>query len=138
MEKTPAFPLQVFYDGSCIVCSAEIDRYRKKRHAETLVFIDISDPEFEPARYGKTREEFMAQMQVLDAEGRFFSGVDAFPAIWQALPGIWYRRLGKALRLPVIHGLARLGYRLFARYRGYLPKRREHCHGGTCTPGPRR
>jgi hypothetical protein len=42
-----------------------------------FVFIDISIPVFDPKRYGRTREQFLEQMHVLDWEGRFYLGVDA-------------------------------------------------------------
>lgn len=42
--RAPRFPLNVFYDGSCIVCAAEIEHYLKKDHGEKLVAIDISMP----------------------------------------------------------------------------------------------
>ena len=133
MEK-PAFPLKVFYDGACIVCSTEMQVYRRKNHEGRLVFIDISVPEFDPAPYGISREEFMAQMHAIDREGTVFRAVDAFRAIWQAFPAsTFYGALGTIIALPGITTLARMGYRLFARYRKYLPRRRRECDTGTCT-----
>lgn len=134
MAEPPIFPLTVFYDGSCVVCSREMERYRHKAHGGRLEFVDISAPDFEPLRYGRGREEFMRQLHVYDAKGRLFLGVDAFPAIWQALPGSGYRILGGLIRLPGIHPLAILGYKVFAGLRRYLPKRGGACSGDTCRP----
>ncbi|AMV73418.1 DUF393 domain-containing protein [Desulfuromonas carbonis] len=134
MKARPEFPLSVFYDGSCRVCSREIDHYRNLEHGGKLIFVDISAPDFEPALYGRSRREFMVQMHVRDAGGRYFLGVDSFPAIWEALPGPGYHRLAKLIRLPGIHLLATLGYRLFARLRVYLPRRRD-CGQGHCDIG---
>jgi predicted DCC family thiol-disulfide oxidoreductase YuxK len=135
MTSQPLFPVTVFYDGSCIVCSREIEAYRQKPHEGRLRFIDICAADFDPSRYGRTLEEFMAQLHVRDAEGRFFRGVDAFPVIWQALPDFGYRFLGAILRFPGLHLLAVLGYRAFARLRRYLPKRRRDCVEESCNVG---
>ena len=137
MTEYPAFPLTVFYDGSCIVCSREIKHYRQIAHGERLRFVDISAPDFDAASYGRIREEFMRQLHVRDSRGRFYLGVDAFPIIWQALPGLGYRWVGKLIGLPGIHPLAILGYKTFARLRRYLPKRRNACTGDVCHWGHR-
>ena len=138
MIGQPTFPVTVFYDGSCILCSREIDLYRRKNHEGRLEFVDISAPGFDPAAYGKTREEFMDQLHVRDAEGRFFVGVDAFPAIWRALPDAAYRLLADVATFPGVHLAATLGYLVFSRLRPYLPKRRGGCPEGTCNIGHRR
>lgn len=128
-----AFPLQIFYDGSCMICSAEMDNYRRTNPENRLVFIDISSAEFKPETYGKTQAEFMAKIHVRDAEGKFSTGVDAFIDIWQAYPsGSLCRLFGALIGLPGINLLSRLGYRAFARYRYLLPKRNKECASGTC------
>jgi predicted DCC family thiol-disulfide oxidoreductase YuxK len=133
MEK-PAFPLKVFYDGACIVCATEMQIYRRKDHGGRLVFIDISAPGFDPVPYGITREEFMRQMYAIDREGTVFRAIDAFRAIWQAFPAsTFYGVLGALIAFPGITAVARMGYRLFARYRKYLPRRRRDCASGTCS-----
>jgi len=134
MMAEPTFPLTVFYDGSCIVCSREIGRYRGLSSGDRLRFIDISAPDFAAETYGRSREEFMVQLHVRDARGVFFLGVDAFPVLWSALPGAGYRWLVRCIGLPGIHLLAVIGYRLFARLRIYLPRRRD----GACGEGCRR
>lgn len=138
MDRKPALPLTVFYDGSCVVCATEMEHYMRKNREGRLVFVDISDPDFDSGRYGGSREEFMAQMHVLDAQGRFYRGVDAFAVIWGVFPGRHYRLLGWFIEQPGVHLLARLGYRGFARLRRYLPKRRGVCDGGSCRMEHRR
>ncbi len=132
MSREIVFPLTVFYDGGCPVCSREIDRYRRISSVDKLIYVDISDPGFDPQRYGRTLEEFMAEMHAMDADGRFYRGVDAFRALWQGLPVSLYAELGEVLGLPGIHLLARIGYRVFARLRRFLPRLGkscdEHCH----------
>ncbi len=130
---TSAYPLEIFYDGNCIVCSREIDHYRRNNPAGRLMFIDISDAGFAAEHYGKSRDEFMAKMHVRDVSGTFLAGVDAFLAIWQAYPsGSRYRLLAQLVSLPPITPMIRVGYALFARYRHLLPKRRGSCDSGAC------
>lgn len=139
MPDLPAFPLQVFYDGSCSVCAAEMEIYQRKEHGGRLVFTDIGRPDFDPVPFGITLKEFMYEMHAIDRQGRVYRGVEAFRAIWQALPAsTLYGLLGTLIALPGINPCARLAYRCFARIRKYLPKRREACRDGVCRLGRER
>ena len=123
----------MFYDGSCIVCAAEIEHYLRKDHRDKLVALDISRPDFDPAPYQITLAEFMHQLHAIDQDGQVFKGVDSFWAIWQAFPASTvYGIMGRIIQLPVVNRLAQIGYWLFARIRPYLPKR-HHCDSGTCS-----
>lgn len=134
MSERPAYPAKVFYDGSCRVCSGEMDAYMRREHGGRLQFVDISDPDFEPAVYGISLDDFMYQMHVIDRKGTVFKGPDAFRAIWRAFPeSHWFRFLSALIGWPVVRSLARLAYRLFARIRKYLPKRKS----GVCKIGRR-
>lgn len=127
------FPLQIFYDGSCAVCSAEMESYKRKAPADRLLFVDISAADFNPDLYGKSLKQFMAELHVRDADGQFVTGVDAFIAIWQAFPaGSVWRIMAALAGLPGIHLIGRGGYRLFAQYRHLLPRRQHHCASDPC------
>lgn len=131
--KAPRFPLKVFYDGSCIVCAAEIEHYLRKGHGENLVAIDISSPDFDPAPHRIPLADFMHQLHAIDQDGQVFKGVDSFWAIWQAFQvSTVYGIMGRIIQLPAVDRLARIGYWMFARVRPYLPKR-HHCESGTCS-----
>jgi predicted DCC family thiol-disulfide oxidoreductase YuxK len=135
MPEHPEFPLQVFYDGSCTVCAAEMAHYRRELGGR-LVFIDISAPEFDPLPYGIPREAFINEMHAIDRRGKVFRGVSAFRAIWQAFPAYSrYGFLALLVSLPGIGFMARLAYRVFARFRKYLPKNRHVCRDGSCRTG---
>jgi len=137
--KKISFPITVFYDGSCSVCAEEMAHYRKMDRHGRLVMVDISDETFNPAQYGKTlQEEFETQMHVQDGDGSYFLGVDAFPAIWQALPGRLYRLLSILVMLPGIHGLTKTAYALFAKYRKRLFPSTTTCDSGQCGIGHHR
>lgn len=126
MSPKPEFPLKVFYDGSCYVCSSEMFVYIKKDHGGRLEFIDISAPDFNPYEYGISLAEFMYQMHAIDRDGKVYRGPEAFRAIWLAFPSsVWYGFLATLVTLPGIRILARASYLAFARTRKYLPKRRR-------------
>lgn len=124
-EVRPEYPLTVFYDGNCPVCSWEMDCYRRRGYAGKLNFVDISQPDFDPVPYGRSRQEFVALMHAMDAKGRFFVGVEAFRAMWRSMPGGFYPFLATLVSLPGIYPLAKMGYHLFARVRRYLPHARS-------------
>jgi predicted DCC family thiol-disulfide oxidoreductase YuxK len=133
MPEAPAFPLQVFYDGSCSVCASEMNSYRIKEHGDRLIFVDISNERFDPAPYGIAINDFMQQMHAIDRLGRVYRGVDAFRAIWQAFPNSFpYRSLNAFIAFPGVNLVARLSYRGFAAIRKYLPKSKRACEAGLC------
>lgn len=119
---SPDYPLTIFYDGSCPVCAREMAFYRSRVSTARMIFVDISRPDFDAAIYGRWRQDFMAALHVMDAGERFFVGVDAFRALWLAMPGRLYPFLARLTGLPGVHLLARGGYRLFARWRHLLPR----------------
>ena len=135
MLTKPDFPIQIFYDGSCSVCAAEIGHYLRQEHGGKLIAVDISAPDFEPERFRISLDAFMHEMHVIDRSGNVYRGVEAFWAIWQAFPAATlYGILGTIVTLPVISPISRLLYKGFARLRPYLPKRRG-CDSGTCRIG---
>ena len=136
MPHAPAFPIKVFYDGSCSVCAAEIEHYRRQDHAGRLVLVDIGSPDFRPESYHLSLQAFMYELHVIDRNGRVYRGIEAFWAIWQAFPAATlYGMLGTLVTLPLINPLARLCYKGFARIRRYLPRKSSDCTNGTCRIG---
>ena len=135
MSKLPAFPIQVFYDGSCSVCAMEIEHYLRQDHGGRLVAVDISATTFDPNRSQIPLNTLMYELHAIDQRGDIYRGVDAFWAIWQAFPSSTvYGIMGSVINLPVVNPFARLFYKGFARIRPYLPKR-HICDSGTCKIG---
>jgi predicted DCC family thiol-disulfide oxidoreductase YuxK len=133
MTNAPAFPISVFYDGACVVCSTEVEHYHRQDHGGQLIIVDISADDFEPEQYGIPLSAFMHEMHVIDRQGQVYRGVEAFWAVWQAFPASTaYGLMGTLITLPLLNPLARLCYKAFARIRRYLPKRRRDCQNGTC------
>jgi len=135
----PVYPLEIFYDGSCLVCSTEIATYRRNNPQHRLKFVDIRAADFSASAYGRPLKEFLSRLHVRDANGQFVTGVDAFLLIWQAYPsGSRYRMLATLVGLPGVKLLARGGYAVFARYRHLLPQRRAACTDDSCHLHPPR
>ncbi|MFO0943324.1 MAG: DUF393 domain-containing protein [Pirellulales bacterium] len=91
-------------------------------------FIDIAAPEFQPAQYGKTLDELMAQMHARLPTGEWIVGVEVFRRL--------YKIVGLGLpvaisRWPIISPLLNFGYSIFAKVRLKLPRRKcttSYCH----------
>ncbi|WP_026362445.1 thiol-disulfide oxidoreductase DCC family protein [Geopsychrobacter electrodiphilus] len=131
MTNSSKFPLQVFYDGSCGVCSREMMIYQRRECTDRLHFIDISAPDFNAAEHGRSRAQFIQELHVRDSAGEFHTGVAAFSQIWSAFPDSpLYSLLEWTVGLPGIHQAADLGYATFAKFRHLLPK--TDCRDGSC------
>jgi predicted DCC family thiol-disulfide oxidoreductase YuxK len=122
-----AYPLTVFYDGACSVCSREMSYYRSKAD-QRVQFVNIASEDFCAESYGKTNEDFQRELHVRDAAGIFYTGVEAFRTLWDALPSPFYPLLSSFVGLPGINLAACVGYRLFAKFRHLLPQSNSSCH----------
>lgn len=102
--------LTVYFDGSCPLCRAEIDHYRKQIGAEQLCFLDVSrtDQLLQP---DLKRGIAMSGFHVRRSDGQLVSGAAAFVSIWRHLPR--WRWVARIAELPGIMTLLEHGYRLF-------------------------
>ena len=131
MATSTRFPLQVFYDGNCSICSREMRLYQRRECADRLIFFDISAPGFNAADHDRSFEDFMKELHVRDADGQYHTGISAFARIWSAFPeSPLYSLLERTVTLPGIRQGADLGYATFARFRHLLPK--TSCQDGSC------
>lgn len=105
---------QVFYDGGCPLCRAEIGLYRKAAGAQELEFVDISDPAAD-LPVGLSREAALARFHLRASDGRLVSGAAAFAELWSHLPR--WRGLARIARWPGVSALLELAYRGFLRLR---------------------
>ena len=110
------YPLTIFFDGACGVCSREIKHYMSIAD-QRIRFVDIAGENFNPGVYGKDHADFQREMHACDNRGVFYTGVEAFRRLWESLPSPIYPTMSKFIGLPVINFCARSAYSLFARYR---------------------
>lgn len=118
--------IEVFHDGGCPVCRAEIAFYRRIDRAGRIAWTDIlslADADLPP---GKTRADLLGRFHVRDnaeplwPEPRWHVGVDAFARIWRELPA--FRRLAWIFSVPGIRQIAQVAYLAFVRWQA---RRRE-------------
>jgi predicted DCC family thiol-disulfide oxidoreductase YuxK len=99
--------LRVLYNGSCPICSKEIEHYQRYSEGEGLPI--AYDDLMTEARERWTIDEDSAAKALRVRRGdQVLVGVEAFLALWEAMPR--YRVLARLVRLPVILTLVRLVY----------------------------
>ncbi len=116
------YPLTIFYDGACGVCSTEITYYRSIAD-QRVRFVDITALDFDAESFGKSVDDFQRKLHARDADGQYFTGVEAFRQLWEALPSPFYPLLSTFVGLPGIHLAARTGYAIFSRFRYFVPSK---------------
>ena len=103
--------LTVFFDGSCPICSKEINFYKMRAGADELSWVDVSDEEIPIPIQTRSREELMARFHVLSSSGELVSGGAAFAELWASLPA--FKIFGKIFKLPILRYLIDVGYDMF-------------------------
>lgn len=100
----------VYFDGSCPLCTAEINHYASKIGAGKLHLVDVSAQGVD-LRSDLTVEDAMSRFHVRRANGELLSGAIAFAEIWRIAPGwTWAFRLAS---IPGVLPIIELSYRGF-------------------------
>lgn len=116
-----ATKIKVFYDGLCVLCSSEIETYKKMSGSESIDFIDITNPLFSAEAEDLDPREVHIELHAKDSDGKLHKGVEAFILIWSRLDKLlWLSRMAK--KSPWNHSL-KIIYSLFIKVRPYLPRR---------------
>ena len=109
----------IYFDGSCALCSIEIDHYASRVGGDKLGFVDVSRND---TRLGAdlTSDTAMRRFHVRRSDGSLVSGARAFVEIWDTLPGWqWAARVARIRGvLPVLE----VGYRAFLPIRPFISK----------------
>ncbi len=109
----------VYFDGSCPLCKAEIDYYRRKDTASVISFVDISQPDAIMPE-GVDQQHAMERFHVRASDGRILSGAAAFVEVWARLPK--WRWVARAASLPGALAVLELGYRMFLPVRPFVAR----------------
>lgn len=112
--------LTVFFDGACPLCQREIGFYRKRRGADQIAWVDVSDAQEPTVAPGLLTEDALARLHVRLPSGRLESGARAFAELWTALPG--FRLVGSMFSVRFLTVLLELGYQTFLRVRPRLQR----------------
>ena len=105
----------VFFDGGCPLCRREIAHYRRIDKTQRLCWVDVASEPEALSRHGLSLEAAMAELHVLDGDGHWQRGIDAFLVIWQQLPA--YRWLAKIITAVGLRRPLALAYGRFAAWR---------------------
>ena len=100
--------MKVYYNGSCNICNAEINHYKKKN--EHINFIDISQSIDEHIAH-LSKKQLFRRMHIYD-KGKIISGSESFLALWSKMPK--WRYLSVLLNLPLLKQLWKIAYEIFA------------------------
>jgi len=116
MNKT-----KVFFDGLCVVCSAEISQYKKMAGSENINFVDITEPSFNALDERLDPYKINIELHSIDQNGQIHVGVDTFILIWNQINSLkWLARLAQ---MPFFKKILTLSYHLFIKIRPFLPRK---------------
>lgn len=79
----PGRATEVFYDGGCPLCRAEITTYRQMQGGDSIAWRDVADG---PPPPEMDRATALARFHVRRADGQIVSGFKAFLAVWRVHP----------------------------------------------------
>jgi len=123
--------IQLLYDGQCSLCRRAAENLKRRDAKGLIVPEDISDPAFDPARYGLTAEQVRAAMHVVLPDGRVLRAMDAVRAAYAAVGRGW---LLAPTTWPGIRRLADACYGFFARHRlAFSRMLGRKCDSGNCS-----
>ena len=122
---------KLLFDGQCPMCRREVRWLQRRNRDGRLAFEDISASDFDPSRYGVTREEVMGVMHGVFPDGRIVRKVEVFRQAYRAVGLGW---LLAPTGWPGLRWISDRGYRWFARHRLSLGRflGREVCETGGC------
>jgi len=151
-EDRPVW-LTVFYDASCRLCAAEMERLKSLDADDAFELVDCSSASFDESPWraeGVTREALLASLHIRDASGVWLIGVDALGVLYRTV-GLedvarsWTHPRLRGLSEPFYawvarhrHALSRLGLHRVAPALARLAARRslhDHCEDGRCAGG---
>jgi predicted DCC family thiol-disulfide oxidoreductase YuxK len=132
---TPAENLDadiVIYDGHCRFCTAQVQNLaRWDGSGRRLAFLSLHDPEVARRFPDLTYDQLIAEMYVVDRQGRRFGGAAAFRYLTTRLPRLYW--LAPLMHIPFTMPLWRWGYRQIAKRRyWFMGKTAAACDNSAC------
>jgi len=127
-KTTIPWQFKLLYDGQCPLCRLEARWLEWWNRRGRLVLEDISRPDFDPGRYGVTRDDLQGVMHGVLPDGRVVRKVEAFRQAYAAVGLGW---LLAPTNWPGLRWIFDGLYALFARHRVSLGR----LFGGPCESG---
>jgi predicted DCC family thiol-disulfide oxidoreductase YuxK len=113
--------LTVYFDGACPVCSREVEMYDRADRACSIQWHDVSADAGDLGRDGVSQADALARMHARLPDGRLVTGVQAFIAIWERVPG--FKLFAPIARWAPARWLLERGYDWYAPRRQRLTGR---------------
>jgi predicted DCC family thiol-disulfide oxidoreductase YuxK len=142
--------ITVYYDGSCRLCSAEINSLKKLDADERIALVDCSAPDFDDTPFRAlniVRSDMMNALHIRDAANVWHTGVDAFVVLYRTagLPAIgafWAHPLTRPFTTRLYpwvvrnrYLLSKLGLPRVMDWLGHLYALRAHRKAQACARG---
>ena len=100
--------MKVYFNGSCNICNAEINHYKKKTC--DINYIDISKKKDEHINH-LSKKDLYRRMHVYH-NGKLISGSESFLVLWDTMPK--WRYLSSLLKIPILRQLWKIAYEVLA------------------------
>jgi predicted DCC family thiol-disulfide oxidoreductase YuxK len=119
-KTTPiTYPLVIYYDASCPLCTAEMSNLMRRNTEGLLEFVDASPVGFESPITGTSQWDLMNLIHARCADGRTVRGVAVFQLAYEGVGLGWVTALTK---WPGIRSLADWAYPILVRNRYRIPR----------------
>lgn len=149
------YPLTIYFDGSCPLCTREVQLLTRFDDRKQLQLVDCSPSTFAPVD-GYPRDAMMALIHARDAAGQWLIGAPVFAAAYRAsgfaaIAGLWgsprlqpmwrvvYPWIARnrmwLSRLGAISALTWILHRLHARAAKRALAQSQACADNHCDPG---
>ncbi len=125
------YPITIYFDGSCKLCSSEINNLVARDKHQAILLVDCSPEDFDDRGLPANRETMMNMIHARDAAGEWLRGVDVFIAAYRAADMNFVSRV---LAHRWVKPLAARGYLWVVRNRYWLSRLGLHHVMGWLTP----
>lgn len=111
--------LEVYFDGSCPICSREVSFIKRHDAEQRVRFTDMTARDFDATTLHLDPQALTERIHARTPEGTVVTAVEVFRRIYGDLG---YRRLVKFSRRPWIARILDTGYDWFAKHRKHLSR----------------
>lgn len=130
-RRSPPERLLLLYDAECNLCLGTVEKLRRVRTKAELIMQPLQTAAPEQLPPGTTAGELLAELHLIDGNGRVYRGAASVVRIMQTVPALAW--LAPLYRVPGLHSLADVMYRLIAKHRYRLfGKTADSCGSGAC------
>ena len=127
------YPITIYFDGSCKLCSSEINNLVARDQHGAILLVDCSPTDFDDRGLPANRETMMNMIHARDAAGVWLRGVDVFIAAYRAADLNFMSRM---LAHRWIKPVAERAYPWVVRNRFWLTRLGLHRVMNWLTPSP--